>query len=259
MVLFAVLVCVNFTACGKEELPQYELVTGEKRIVKIEINNSEYGHSVWNFKYDNKGRLVEATCNKGQESKKINYVWSKNAIESSYGTYYLSDGLIRNWQNYSDVTYSPNTGRATEIGNKSSYSFYYSFTWDSDKLLRRGYYYKEENRSTIQELFSFIYNESEKTCSYSNPIVPIFLSNGFDGDFLCVIHPELVAASTTILPSHFTKEDFWISDSGRIDSETIRGTCSYKFDSDGYVTECTMNENSTNYYAYKAKYTITWE
>lgn len=94
--LFAVLMSVNFASCNEEELPQYELITGEKKIVRIEIDSSELGNSIWEFNYDSKGRLLEATCSKGQENEKYNYAWSNNSIKSSNGTYYLSDGLIHN-------------------------------------------------------------------------------------------------------------------------------------------------------------------
>ena len=222
MALFAVLMCVNFASCSKEELPQYELITTGKKITKIEISDPYTELSIWNFKYDKAGKLIEIICNDGDNTNKYNYAWSKNAINS----YTLSDGLISK-NDYREVTYSNQTGRASQIKSPSS--------------------------------FAFSYNKDVITCTSYNPIIPILLSDGFDGDFLCVAHPELVNARTAVLPNNFTLENFWISDNGRIDSEKIRGTCSYKFDSDGYVTECTMNENSTNYYAYKAKYTITWE
>ena len=254
--LFAVLMCVNFASCSKEELPQYELITTGKKITKIEISDPYTELSIWNFKYDKAGKLIEIICNDGDNTNKYNYAWSKNAINS----YTLSDGLISK-NDYREVTYSNQTGRASQIKSPSSYAFNYTFVWDSniDGLSRRDIHYKEENRSTITESFAFSYNKDVITCTSYNPIIPILLSDGFDGDFLCVAHPELVNARTAVLPNNFTLENFWISDNGRIDSEKIRGTCSYKFDSEGYVTECTMNENSTNYYAYKAKYTITWE
>lgn len=76
---------------------------------------------------------------------------------------------------------------------------------------------------------------------------------------MCVAHPELVNARSTVLPNNFTLTEYWFDENGRLDYETIRGICNYKFDSDGYITEITMNENSSSYYAYKTKYTIIWE
>ena len=256
MALFAVLMCVNLASCSKEELPQYELITNGKKITKIEISDPYTELSIWNFKYDKAGKLIEITCNDGHNTNKYNYTWSKNAIN----TYILSDGLISK-NDYREVSYSNQTGRPCDIKSPSSYAYNYNFVWDSNTggLSRRGIYYKEGNLSNITELFTFGYSNDVMTCANYNPIIPILLSDGFDGDFLCVAHPELVNARTTVLPNKFTLENFWLDDNGRFDSEKIRGTCNYKFDSDGYITECTMNENSNNYYAYKAKYTIAWE
>ena len=251
MAMLAVLLCVNLASCSKEELPQ--LTTYGKKITKIEKSDPYTELSTWNFKYDKAGKLIEITRNDGRNTNKFNYTWSKNAINN----YILSDGLISK-NDYREVTYSP---RPCYIKSPSSYSYNYTFVWDSntDGLSRRDTHYKKENSSTITELFAFSYNKDVITCTSYNPIIPILLSDGFDGDFLCVAHPELVNARTAVLPNNFTLENYWISDNGRLDFETIRGTCNYKFDSDGYITECTMNENSTSYYAYKAKYTITWE
>lgn len=263
MTLFVVLMCVNLTSCEKDEInrPQYELITSGKKITKIEISNSYIGHSLYSFNYDDAGRLLEVICSNGNNTYKYNYTWSNNIIKgSSYNTYALIDGFISKYNDNKEVIYSGQQ-RAYKIKSLSSYDYDYTFIWDSNSggLGRRDIHYREENRSSAEESFRFIYDEKVKTCNNFNPIFPILLSDAFDGDLLCVAHPELVGARVTQLPNRFTKENFWIDGNGRRDSETIHGTCNYKFDSDGYLTECIMNENSTDYYSYKAKYTITWE
>lgn len=256
----AVLMVVGLTSCTKET-PQYELVADGKKIVKLEISSSYFGYSIYKFNYDNDGKLIEVICNDDEGTQIINYIWNNDAIQSSLGVYRLKDGLIRNWADYRDVTYSSRTGQVYEIKSSSSYSYNYTFIWDSNSggLSRRDAHYKQGNRSTIHESFSLGYDESSEVCNNFNPIFPILLSSGFDGDLLCVAHPELVAARSIVIPQSFTLEDFWQDENGRLDSEKIRGTCGYKLDSDGYLIECTMNENNSNYDAYKAKYTITWK
>lgn len=267
-----ILFCVNFSACSKEGVPQYKLVIGEKKIAKLEINDA-YDHSIWNLSYDNAGKLQEVIYkviyNREEDTRKYDYVWNSDAIKSSYQTFSLSDGLVRNHANYHEVTY--HDGRPHEIKCLSPYGvdYYgvdYTFSWNSNGgLYSRGTYNiirnGESSQGYITELFSFIYDSDMTTIKTKgfNPVAPYFLSYGFDGDPLCFAHPELVGGRTDILPTHFSKTAYWFDQNNRFISKTIHGTCSYKFDNDGYVTECYMCEDNSDEYSYQTKYTITWE
>ena len=260
----AIFACVIFISCSKDESLQYELVTGEKKVTKLEINNSELGYSVWNFNYDNEGKLLEVTYNSNTEMRKYDYVWKNSAINSSYQTYSLSDGLIRNFANYRDVRYDEE--RPQEIKYLSSYGDDYSFNWYSNGGLQsRAIYYKMQNeggsQGYITELFKFIYDGDVITAKTSgfNPVVSYMLSWGFDGDPLCIAHPELVGGRTNVLPTHFSRTCYWFDINNRHVSETIYGACSYMFDKDGYVTEFIIREDDGGEYAFEEKYTIVWE
>jgi hypothetical protein len=258
-VLVTIVMCVNFTSCSKEGEPQYKLVTGEKKIAKLEIYDNNYGDTSLKFTYDNSGKLLEIIYNHNEdETRTYNYTWSNNAIKVDYQSYALNAGLIRNWANIKDVKYQD--GELHEIEYLSSYSDDFAFSWGNNgELTSRGIYYKEEKSKRITELFRFIYDETATCCSGFNPITAYYISCGFDGDHLCVAHPELLGGRTTMLPTHFLRQDYWLDHNGRPASETITGTCTYKFDSDGYVTECNICEDNPDEYSYKAKYIITWE
>lgn len=260
--IVAFLIGVNFTSCSKEGEPQYNLITGEKKIIKLEINDS-YDYSVWNFSYDNAGKLQEVIYNHEEDTRKYDYVWNNKVIKSSYeyDEILIKDGLICKFDNYYAVTY--HDGRPDEIKYLSSYGTDYTFSWSSDGGLQsRGTYYKMESgggsQGYITELFSFIYDSDMATIKTKgfNPVIPYFL---FDGNPLCFAHPELVGGRTDILPTHFSKTNYWFDQNDRHVSETIHGTCSCKFDNDGYVTECYMCEDNSDEYSYQTKYTITWE
>ena len=264
MAAIAVLMGVGFASCSKEGDPQYELVTGEKKIARLEINSSDFGYSLWDFKYDNAGKLLEATYNyEEEETRKFDYVWNNNAI-SSNETYLLNDGLIRNYNDSYEVSYY--NGRPDEVKFLSSYGFDYTFNWSDDgRLSSRGIYYKMKNgegsQSYAQEFFNFIYDIHMTTIKTKgfNPIVSYMLSSPYDGDPLCFAHPELIGGRTDILPTHFSKTEYWLDQNNRVASETIYGTCSYKFDNDGYVTECRMCEDNGDWFAFEETYTIVWE
>lgn len=258
MASLAVLMCINFVSCSEDDdVPQYQLITNGKKITKIEISDNFSGSSSYNFKYDNTGKVIEITHNYPSYTQKIDYIWSNNTING----YSLSGGLIRNGD-YREVRYSNNVGRPSAIDSPSSYCTYYNFVWNSsnsDELSRIGYYSRQGNRSYITDSYEFSYDKEAITCNNYNPIVPIFLSH-LDGlGFLCVAHPELINARTTLLPNKFLREDYFFDDEGRLLYESHRGDCIYKFDCDGYMTECTINTNSMKSYPYKATYSIIWE
>ena len=260
LAIAVILLGVNFTSCSKEEEPKYNLITGEKKLTKIcraDSNSSE----VRTFTYDNEGKLLEATYN-GEYTAKYTYIWKNNEINKQYGLSYiytLSNGLVRNYDNYMDFSYDSEQ-QLSKIEPMQSYCDYYSIVWNSSDgtLSRVGRYYKEQNSARLEDLLKFFYNREDlTTCKGYNPIVPIWA--GLYDDDICATHPELVGARTNILPTTFEREYYFFDNDGRRCSETKQGTFSYKYDNDGYIIECIMSEKIYDDYFSETKYTMTWE
>ena len=249
MTWMAILMCVNFTSCTEDE-PQYELIHEGKKIVKVEIEDP-YTSTVSQFKYNKKGQLTEIVREGEYDNVTFNYAWGSNKI----GPYHLKDGLISNDYN-TEVTYNSNK-RPIEVGGNSDYSSYTSYTWGADRLLRMSPYHWKQNGAQVLYMLHFEYGEP-LTCNGYNPIIHILLSRELFDDYLCVAHPELMNARTTILPHSFKKDDYYTNDSGRLDYDTYKGYILYRFDDDGYIVECIMREN-TLYDVLETKYIITWE
>lgn len=253
-----ILFCVNFSACSKEVEPQYELVTGEKKITRLEINSSDFGYSLWDFKYDNAGKLLKVIHNNGEYTQEHDYVWNNDAIISPYGVASLNDGLIRNYNSYYDVRY--NDGRLVEITDLTTSKYAYRFSWlSSGEFYSRGVY-DGGTQGYLTESFRFIYDSDMPTIKTNgfNPIIPYVLSSGFYENPLCVAHPELIGGRTDILPTHFSKTYYWFDENDCNVSETINGICNYKFDGEGYITECNMCSDDGNEFGFEEKYTIVW-
>ena len=248
MAAIAVLMGVGFASCTKEGNPQYNLVKNEKKLVQLEIEDSN-NKDVYHFSYDNEGRLHEST----NAYINITYRWSNSEITpSQHETYVLENGLIRHWRGH-EITYN-NDGRPTrdywDYDEYDIYAYYNDFNWSGNKLTNIGYYQKEGNASYAQNSLRLIYNEGI-TCKGYNPIVPILMS--VPDDHLCVAHPELMGARTNQLPNTFEISIYNRYNPNYIDR--TQGNFSYKFDDDGYVTECIMNDPSSG----ETKYTMVWE
>lgn len=253
--LLAVLFSGSFTSCGKDD-PQYELIREGKKVVKVEIEDP-YTNAVNRFIYDGQGRLKEVICESDSDNRDFKYIWGSNQINSSGDIFHLKDGFISKLNGYSEVTYNSNK-QPIEVGGKSDYSSYSTFVWGTNRLQRMSSYQRNQNIAMIQNALYFEYYEPFVTCNGYNPIIPILLSKEFYNNYLCVAHPELVNARTTILPTSFKIEEFYLNDSGRLDYDTYKGNISYKFDNDGYLTQCIMRKYAHNDIE-ETKYTITWE
>lgn len=253
LAIAVILLGVNFTSCSKEDDPKYNLITGEKKLVKLEIEDGNNKH-VYHFSYDNEGRLQESTnaYNIGEETN-ITYQWSNSEITpSQHYTYVFDGGLIRHWWGH-EITYN-NDRRSTrdywDYDEYDIYAYYNDFNWSGNKLTNIGFYQKEGNTSYAQNSLRLIYNEGI-TCKGYNPIVPILMS--VPDDYLCVAHPELMGARTNQLPNTFDLSIYNRNSPNYADR--TQGGFSYKFDNDGYVTECIMSDPSSE----ETKYTMVWE
>lgn len=229
MTLFTVLMCVNFASCSKEDLPGYELTTGEKKLTRIEAKGGGYNSSVWDFIYDSEGKLHEVTYTKnGKLIRKSKYVWSNNTIRrvnEDYETKYtLQNGLIQGWSTQSYKIIYRDTRQPKEFANRT-------FLWnDNNGLIRVSDELYNTSGNKIYDSRSFFYNENGRTCKGFNSMVPIELAAfaAVTGDIedLFVVHPELVGMRTTQLPTRYMDSDI---------NGNSQGNISYRFDSEGYV------------------------
>ena len=114
----------------------------------------------------------------------------------------------------------------------SDYSNYYtiSLKWDGDKITECDY----------------SYSYSGKTCKGFNPV--IFVSDIFYGNEWLIACPELLGVKSNQLPDGFNGKEAKIT---------------YTFDSDGYVTEFTIQSykngvpSTSQYDTWKCK--LTWK
>ena len=262
MALFAVLMCVNLVSCSSsdddptDEFPQYELVISGKKLVKIEYTLSDPTNDfieVWDFSYDNEGKLIEATFTDSYNNKtKTRYTWGNNLInvhekedynsdvtqdtEYKY-TYNLKNGLVQDWNN---IKYNE-TGRPKEIMGST-------IMWDNDKYTRISTPYQVSENRTAYVSTQYYYAENGTTCNGYYPFIPLGPVNE-EKDFLFIIHPELAGMRSTQIPVSFLYSD------GTSNTMT-QGTYTHRLDDEGYISEFRKKEKG-DWCEYI--YTLTWK
>lgn len=263
MALFAVLMCVNFASCSSsdddptEEPEEGGVVVSGKKLTKI-VGTSGNGDSEnYTFKYDDKGRLIEAISSYEEDGDKYTetyqFTWGDNAIKvistfndsnSNYTgtdtyTITLKNGLAQDNEDGNTFTYS-NSNRIIKCTSNDKYGEgEYSAIWDGDKLVS----ISEEDENDDATL---TYGTSCKKGYF--PFIASLLA--VDGDaMLFMAHPEIAGMRTNQLPTKIT----WTDNYG---SET--STFAYEFDKEGYISKVVGKETfngSTETYTY----TLTWQ
>ena len=258
MALVAILLCVNFTSCSKddgptEESPQYELVSSGKKLAKIEFTLSDPWRDfieIWDFTYDSEGKLIEATFTDSNNNKtKTRYTWNNNLInvhemidynsdvtqdtEYTY-TYNLKNGLVQDLIKYNEK------GRPKEISGST-------IMWDEDKLTRISTPFQVSENQTRHVFTQYYYAKNGTTCNGYYPFIPLGPVNK-EEDFLFIIHPELVGMRSTQIPVSFLYSD--------IGNTTIQGTYTHRLDDEGYISEF-REKDKGGWCEYI--YTMTWK
>ena len=256
MALFAVLMCVNFASCSSsdddptEDFPQYELVTNGKKLTKIEYTLSDPYNDfieVWNFNYDNEGKLIEATFTDSYNNQtKTRYTWNNNIInahetidyKNNTGyeyTYNLKNGLVQN----NDIKYNE-TRRPKEIMGST-------IMWDEDMLNRISTPYQVSENQTKYDTTQYYYKENGVRCKGYNPFIPFILIDE-ETECLFIVHPEIAGMRSTQIPISFLDQD--------VVGGMSQGTYSHKLDNEGYISEFRIkNKGGRSEYIY----TMTWE
>ena len=255
MALFAVLMCVNFASCSSDDDPTEEkeeggVVVSGKKLVKIVGTSKDSSDSeTYTFKYDNKGRLIEATESYLEGSYKdtetYTFTWGDDAIKviakgSDYTDNYtliLKNGLVQNDENDNVFTYN-SSNRIVKCSSGDNYGDgEFSVIWDSDKLV---------SISMENEDATLTYGTSCKKGYF--PFFATILANDADAA-LFMAHPEIAGMRTNQLPTKLTWTD-------KYGSET--STFTYEFDKEGYISKIVGEEifdGSTETYTY----TLTWQ
>ncbi len=255
MIMMAVLLCVNSTSCSKvDELPQYELVTSEKKLAKIEFTSSDPYIGlieVWDFTYDSEGKLIEATFTDSYKNKiNTKYTWSNNLInvheKKNYNsdvtqdteyeyTYNLKNGLVQDY----GITYNE-AKRPKEIMGTS-------VMWNEDMLTKTSTPYKVSENQTQFDVMLYFYTENGIKCNGYNPFIPFQLTDE-DKDFLFIIHPEIAGMRSAQIPTSFLDDD--------LHAGMTQGTYIHRLDNEGYISEFRVKEKGSRI---DYIYTMTWK
>ncbi len=267
MALFAILMCVNFTSCSKDDGPTKNdngIITKGKRLTKLTCDDSDEFES-YIFNYDDNGKLIEVIETKeGAPYCYYSFIWNDdfvqeiaNYIDGYYSydmTYFVKEGIIKNSLGNSSGPYSNTTYGDTLVYNSSNklirnkwHDGTNSFIWNDDKLIS----YSIKHYSSIGAGFDqdqkYIY--SDLTCSKGcfHPI--LFTAREYlfaDRNYVFAFaHPELFGLKTTQLPA----EEYYRS------GDEICCYFEYKIDNNGYVSNIIIK-----YPEWKdVIYTLTWE
>lgn len=266
MVLFAILLCMNFASCSSndnaptEENEEGEVVVSGKKLAKIVGKLADGAYSeTYTFNYDSKGRLIEATEIEEKGSYKYTdiyqLIWGDDAIKviengfssdsnSNYTDSYiitLNNGLIQNIGNDDTFTYNKSN---RFVSTTNGYSYTTTTIWDGDKLVsisdaREG----DGGDATLTY---------EKSCKKGYFPFIANMIGGFDCISLCVAHPEIAGMRTVQLPSSvtWTEKNYY---TGQYESST--STLAYEFDKEGYISMVRSKDGEGSLWTY----TLTWE
>lgn len=238
MALLAILVSMNFAACGSDDdegdTPIKNgdgIITNQKKLMELKMTGDSEAVT-WEFSYDSKGRLASVihTEKYGSETDRdiTNYTWSNNTIIAEDGrstrTYTLNDGLVKtirdtdnkDWNNTSFTYNSSNQLIAAKDVDSHNYTYITTYTWENERITKVTY----DDNSTTDISYS------GKTCKGYFPLYTFD-----DDDAIFYTHPELAGMRTTQLPDQMYSKD-------KEYEETEKYT--YALDKDGYVEICTV-------------------
>ena len=254
MALAAILLCVNFTSCSKDDDPTEEteeggiVVSGKKlaQIVGTETSEdgSYSGTYAYVFNYDSQGKLVQAVYSEEDDMYKdtrgYQFVWGDDAIKvnrvdgsGSSLTYNLNDKLVRNSDNGDTFSYNSSNKFAKGI---YEYDYVVTTIWDGDKLV------------------SISRDEEDVTLKYGNscqkgyfPLIATTIQDNPEFSLLFMAHPEIAGIRTSQLPTNVTvTEDY--------SGETETSTITYEFDKEGYISKFKIKRSDGS-----STYTLTWK
>lgn len=245
MALFAVLMCVNFTACSdSDDEPD---VNGEnpstnKLLRSIKTDDSELKL----FTYNSKGQLTKVTC--GYNTMTLE--WTDSGIylsTTAYGTEIeailsLKDGIIvRSSSDYNSMKITYDNSKHIIKTVDEDNDTWSSYTWDSNNIISFDSNYSCTYYTDIRNVHPTV----EIRCLDLETVCPLEKVT-IDVEDLLIAHPNLIGESC----KNPIKS---ISD----DSETTSFT--YEFDNEGYPTKIIEKETSEYGASTTTTFILTWE
>lgn len=246
MALFAVLVCVNFISCDKESggnSPTNQPVN-EKKLVRI--THKEYTGSTRtiDFKYDENGNVikVEHSIMSGSWSEvtdTIEYIWNSNKSLTWNYECTLNNAKITEMSKGSYEIYCEynNNGNLIEYGDLKDGTIRCIYAWDNNQLENitgsNSVITLSYESQTCKGFFPLLIDYAEIYCSFSDRWAGCLSER-----YIFMAQPELLGIKTNSLPSEINYSGYTML----FDN--------YAFDSDGYVTRCSVSQqwdNGTNY------------
>lgn len=253
MALVAVLLCVNFTACGNDDEPDTDnggTAGKEKKLVKL-IAEDQDANAVFTFSYDDKGRLVAATVdcvdrNNESSIENHNYLWTSDEIVTETNRYELKDGLIKKRDYISrnenrEYEYNSSKQLTAICFEPGPYQFSSSLCWTGSKLTGvefDNYWepweidYSNETCKKFFPLWMLILDYENWNRDLSDYFFKTFGGSTFP---LSVVHPELFGLQVSQLPREARND----SDFGK--DEDLSKIFSYSFTADRYIEKCLMS------------------
>ena len=237
MALVAIVLSVSLASCSKNNNPvkgEDGVVVNEKKLTRIVSQRD-----TTRFQYDGNGRLIKSDTYYNTST----LIWKDNTIDldnsHSWPFKYIltiENGRVQNEEGIEDgyIYYTYNSAnRLTDILYVADYeSQLESFQWDGDKIISiSGEDYK----------ISFTYKQMCNKGYF--PLFDHFC--GWNDHKLYEAHPELIGIRTKELPASITYNDS--------DGYNQTTTCSYEFDTEGYITKIIMEEGNEI-----ETYTLTW-
>ena len=265
MALMAVLMSVNFTSCSNEDEDSETQPSNKKKLARVMRYEQDGGTMTIDFKYDKKGNVVKAAIwhrhnNYGEwreEVDTIEYVWDSNK-SITWDCVINVDYNLNPWKGTYNCTL--NDSRITDIthDNHSKPGFIYGvmekfyYRYNEDGHINE---YGDFENGTIHRIYTWNNNQLERfkvgsnaiTFSYNNQTCKSFFPLLIDysyigfwygmkewqlvGDYIFMAQPELIGIRSNSLPTKIINNDL---------GETYSFN-DYDFDSEGYVTRCTVS------------------
>ena len=256
MALFAILMCVNLSSCSSsdddptEEPEEGGVIVSGKKIVKF-ITESGDWKETWLFKYDNKGRLIEAIDtdeNNGtiEDSSTHRFAWGDDAIivKSDYKKeseiYTIKNELLQNCND--GASYSYNQSNRINYLSHKGFNGSAIAIWEGDKLVA----YSEDDTD-----FTLTY---EKDCKKGySPLFLFLYIYDYISEPLLLAHPEILGMRTSQLPISVTTKG------NSSYNKTNISTITYEFDKEGYISRIVEKHDGNIYASDTYTYTLTWE
>ena len=271
MVLFAILMCVNFASCSSshDDLNEENDNKKTKKLLssitfyQVEELNEDWNKTIYQFTYNDEKLLSSVTNNRND--LKIDFEWSSGGYivdvtvtnqgsVKSEGRYWTDNNdFLWRGEGYGtemDIEYDAN-GHLDRYILKSYKTTKCKWIWSNDNIAKFEHVYDLTNGTSsldYEETYTYYLDKENK-----HPIMDIWYSlyfsslslTGYDS-FLVMAHPSLLGkCNKNVIKSRNYKND----------KHSYNIEYTYEFDSENYPTKITET-NTTN--GGSRTYTLTW-